>query len=417
MEQLRFLVGPPYRFHLKPAGTDATYVDWGWTGVFADRPVKANITFGYSVNGGYRLQPSGTQTFHYDGPFELMTDHQASLAEHKGKLYMLTARRDPLDPKAPRPESAELVIQTYRGNRAWSPPVPLAPKVTGDPYAASDGKTFYVFYPTAEGVMVRSGRPDRLGEPKLIPDSRGAAASAVNWKGTLYVFLHRGPDENLTCRSVRGDRLGPVADLGIKSAVPPGPAVDPLHDQLLLGTAGPFEKQPYRWQLCRLAWDRQAKHFKEVSRSFVGGEKSGWAGNRRPTLIFNKEKAFGPNGRLYWIAAGVAQPLTTPTAFFIAQTIGYPDVNGGWLLWRYYDEWTNTRSGVAAAWFDHDIVLATTWASGTAGGDGGVFCAYNGTTVSNTDMGDFDDVSHMANYGMARSIGTLGQMPSVGTGK
>ena len=141
------------------------------------------------------------------------------------------------------------------------------------------------------------------------------------------------------------------------------------------------------------------------------GEKSGWAGNRRPTLLFTPDREFGPHGRVYWIAAGLSQPLTTPTAFFIAQTIGYKEVNDGWLRWRYYDEWTNTRSGIGAAWYEKDITIATTWASGTAGGDGGVFCAYNGTAIGNTDMGDFDDISLMANYGMARSIGTFARMP------
>ena len=162
---------------------------------------------------------------------------------------------------------------------------------------------------------------------------------------------------------------------------------------------------------------KQSDRFKEVSWAFVGGEKSGWAGNRRPTLIFNPAPEFGPQGRVYWIAAGLAQPLTTPTAFFLAQTIGYKEVNDGWLLWRYYDEWTNTRSGIGAAWHDGDITLATTWASGSAGGDCGVFCAYNGTAIGNTDMGDFDDISLMANYGMSRSIGTFARMPPARAGK
>src|SRR5579871_5215856 len=334
IEKLQFLAGPPYRLHLKSAGKDATYVDWGWTGVFSDRTVRANITFGYSVGGGERLQPSGKQTFNYDGPYELMTDYQASLAEHRGKLYMVTASRGPLDPKAPRPESETLVIQTYLGKHAWSAPVTIAPKVTYDPYAVSDVQNFYVFYPTAEGVMYRFGSPEALSEPQLIPDSKGAYASAVDWKGTVHLFLYNGPDKSIVYRTVRGKSLGPVVDLGVKSAIPPGPAVDTIHDQLLLGTAGALGNQPYRWQLRRLSWEKEGG-FKEVSCVFVGGEKVTWAGNRRPTLIFNPSREYGPQGRIYWIAAGLAQPLNTPTAFFIAQTIGYPEVNDGWLLWRY----------------------------------------------------------------------------------
>lgn len=88
-------------------------------------------------------------------------------------------------------------------------------------------------------------------------------------------------------------------------------------------------------------------------------------------------------------------------------------MNNGWLCWRYYDEWTSTRSGIGAAWSsnERDIVIATTWASGSAGGDCGVFCGYNGTAIGNVDMGDFDDISLMANYGISRSIGTFARMP------
>jgi hypothetical protein len=429
IEKLRFLTGPPYRLHIQAAGKNATYVDWGWTGVFSDQKVRANITYGYGVGAGERLQPSGKQTFNYDGPYELRTDYQASLAVHRGKLYMVTASRAPLDPKAPRPASATLVIQTYLGKHAWSAPTTIAPQVTNDPYAASDEHDLYVFYPTAEGVRYRFGRDpaqvasgtltrkDALSAPQSIPDSKGAVVSAVNWQGTLILFLYQGPDINIVTRTVRGTHLGPVVDLGIRSTIPPGPAVDTLNNQLLLGTAGLAGNQPYRWQLRRFTRDETSGGFTPVSCAYVGGEKSGWAGNRRPTLIFDPGPEYGPQGRIYWIAAGLAQPLTSPTAFFIAQTIGYKEVNDGWLRWRYYDEWTNTRSGIGAAWYDKDITLATTWASGTAGGDGGVFCAYNGTAIGNVDMGDYDDISLMANYGMARSIGTFAVMPPTGAGR
>jgi hypothetical protein len=416
IEKLRFLEGPPYRLHLQSAGNDATYVDWGWTGVFSDKTIRANITYGYSVSGGERLQPSGTQGFHYDGPFELMTDYQASLCEHQGKLYMVTANRGPVDPKAPRPKSASLVLQTYLGKHAWSTPTTIGKDVTNDPYAASDGRFFYVFYPTDDGIKYRFGSPDALSEPQPIPDSKGAYPSAVNWNGTLHLFLFRGADENITYRTVWKTTLGPIVDMGFKSTIPPGPAVDTIHGQLLLGTATPVGNQPYRWQLRRFDWSGAAG-FKQVSENLVGGSKSGWAGNRRPTVIFNPSSEFGPQGKIYWIATGTATPLTTPTAFFVAQTIGYKDVNDGWLLWRYYDEWTNTRSGIGAAWFDNDITLATTWASGTVGGDCGVFCAYNGMAIGNVDMGDFDDISLMANYGMFRSIGTFAQIPKEGVSK
>ncbi len=410
IEKLKFLSGPPYRFRIQSAGPNATYVDWGWSGTFTDRRIRANITYGYSVNGGVRLQPSGTKPIGAPGPCEVMTDRQASLAVHRGSLYMVTADRDALDPKARRPESAKLVIQRYLGKRAWTAKTALGMETTGDPVAVSDGGAFYVFYPTREGVRYRMGAPDRLGEPIAIPDSAGCSVGATGLRGMVLLLLHRSPDESIRYCAVRGRRVGPIKDLGIKSTITPGAAYDTRRRELLLGTGAEINKQPYRWQLRRLTGDPEGG-FREVSCVFVGGEKSGWAGNKRPNLIFNPSREFGPDGRVYWIAAGVSDPPNTPTGLYIAQTIGHKDHNEGWMLWRYYDEWTNTRSGIAAAWYRGDIVLATTWASDQAATDGGVFCAYNGTAIGNQDMADFDDVTLMADYGIARSIQTFAVMP------
>lgn len=441
IRDLHFLSQRPYRFRMKTAGPNETFIDWNWNGVFDEKPVKACITYGYGVSGGKRLQPSGTQSFSLNGPFELYTDYQAALAEHKGKLYMFTASRGPLKPNAPRPESAELVMQTYQGKRAWSKPVSVAPKVTNDPAAVSDGKTLYVLYLTPDGVAYRFGQPEALSEAKLIPDTKGLYVSAVNWKGTIYTFFYKDAETAIIYRSINGANLGPVIDLGIKGTIPPGLGVDTKRNQLLLGTAAiqelpvdetrnrprptppatstqdrPRPNIPQRptthWQLYRLAWDAKSGVFKQVGTpEWLGGENARWTGDRRPTIIFDSRTEAGPEGRIYWIARRSARGNNTAAGFLVLQTIGYKDINNGWMNWRYYDEWTNTRSGISAAWFDDDIILATTWASGTASGDCGVYCAYQGTAISNTDMSDYDDIALMANYGMARSIQTFAVMP------
>ncbi len=409
-EKLKFLEGAPYRFHLKPAGSDATYIDWGWSGEFVDRTLRANITFGYSVSGGERLQPSGTKGFNYDGPYELMTDHQAAFCEHQGKLYMATANRPPVEPSAPRPASCTLVLQTYMGRHAWSAPRQVTDGVTGDPAAVSDGKSLYLIYPTAEGIRYMFGDPDALSEPVLIPNSRDSDVSAVNWNGRALILLRRAADLSIRVCSISGGEIAASTPLTITSTISPGATVDTIHHQLLVGTAVVQGAQKYRWQLNRLEEDGKGG-FKIISHELLGGDASGWAGSRRPTLIFNPSNEYGSNGKIYWIAAGVPGKPGDATGFYIGQTIGYKDKNNGWLLWRYYDEWTNTRSGVSAAYFDNDIVLATTWASGTAGGDCGVFLGYNGMAIGNVDMGDFDDITLMTDYGIERSIGTFAKMP------
>lgn len=422
IERLHFLGLGPYRFRMKADGPKATLIDWNWNGVFDKKPVKACITYGYAVSAGAeRLQPSGTKSFNYDGPYELMTDYQASLVEHKGKLYMFTANRGPVEVDAPRPV-AELVVQTYLGNKAWTKAVTVAPQVVCDPSAISDGKTLYVFYPTPDGIAYRFGQPDAFSEAQLIPDSKGMQISTVNWKGTIYAFFYEGKDTNITYRTVSGKILGPIMDLGIKGTVPPGLCVDTKKNQLLLGTGQPAPEgvytwhKDYRWQLYRLAMDTQNGHFKEISHEWLGGEKAGWSGDLRPTLIFDTREEAGPEGRIYWIGRSRGVNKRDAVGNVVAQTTGYKDDNNGWRIWRYYDEWTNTRSGIGAAWYKDNIIIATTWASGSAGGDCGVYLGYYGLAISNVDMGDFDDISLMANYGMARSIGSFSEMPPAVTG-
>jgi len=343
------------------------------------------------VSGGERLQPSGTKTFNYDGPYELRTDYQASLCEHKGSLYMFTANRPPVAPEAVRPKSYSLVMQRYQGKHAWSEPASVAENAAGEPFAVSDTKTLYLFYPTEKGIQYRFGTPDALGSAVLIPGTVGMQVSAVNWYGKIYLFQYSGADANIQYRSIDSSSVGPLQDIGIRSNTPPGPAVDTIHRQLLVGTTELQGQQKFRWQLRRFNRDNNGD-FKIASTHFLGGDTSGWAGNKRPTIIFNPSTSFGPEGKIYWIAAGVSNATSGQSGFYVGQTIAYKDKNDGWLLWRYYDEWTNTRTGIGAAWFDNDITIATTWASGTAGGDGGVFVGYNGTAIGNVDMGDFAEM-------------------------
>jgi hypothetical protein len=223
--------------------------------------------------------------------------------------------------------------------------------------------------------------------------------------------MWRGPAADVTVMPYDPTKVDAAAEtsLGYRSTLPPGPAIDTLKDQLLLGGAAPLGSQNRRWQIKRFT--EAGTKFTSVGDAWVGGPNTSWAGSRRPSVIFSSSPDAGPNGKIYFIAAGNANSERDAVGFYIAQTIAYKETNDGWLLWRYYDEWTNTRSGVSAAWYNNDITVATTWASGTAGGDGGVFVGEHGLAISDVDMGDFDDIALMADYGMSRSIGTFAKMP------
>ena len=74
-----------------------------------------------------------------------------------------------------------------------------------------------------------------------------------NWHGSLHLFLWYSADRAIVDRTVRRETVGTATELEIKSDIPPGPAVDTLKNQLLLGTAATLDKKPCRWQLRRLA--------------------------------------------------------------------------------------------------------------------------------------------------------------------
>jgi hypothetical protein len=410
-ERIKFLAGPPYRFRLKPAGPEETFVDWDWSGIFEDKTVATSITYGYGMTGGQRHHFRTLKEINPFGMFDEFTDYAPEVARHNESLHLLVARRaGPLEPAATRPWTAELRHYNYIGNCAWDEGVTLAEDANGDPCGISDGKAFYVFYPTPSGIKYRFGAPNNLCEAQLIPDTRGAYVRAINWQGTIYIFLHFGADKTIQYQFVSGDKLGERKDLGITSVIPPGPAVDTINNLLLLGTAHPYEKHFDRWQLRRLRWDRIAGEFRQIGWEWVGGEKSEWRGNRRVVVLFDDRPVAGPQGRVHFVGRTHTDG-DNPGCFGKAQTIAYKDVNGGWLHQRYYDQWTCTKSAVGAAWFENDIVLATTWASGGADADGGLYIAFHGLGVVDADMGDFDDVTFMARYGLARSIQFFTQMP------
>lgn len=409
-EKLKYLSSDPYGFRMKALGPNETWIDWNWNGILDDKPAKADITWAGGVDTGPGYNPSG-RPIDISGAFDDYTDFAPELVAHGGELYYLVIKRPPINADDPRPGSGPLLISRYQGNHSFGQGTVIDPAATNDPSAVSDGKTLYIFYPTSKGVTYRFGQPDNLSTPFLIPESAGFYVRAFVWESTIYVLLYSGPDKSVLYRSVKQDILGPVHDLGIKSTIPPGTTIDTIHHQLLLGTAQTQGDQTDRWQLRRFAWHDTAGIFTQASWEWLGGDKARWCGNRRPGLIFDARPNAGRKGRVFFFGRGFAEPVTAMTSVFMAQSIAYKDYNGGWLRKRIGDAWCRSRLTPAVVWFNGDIVLAGTWGSNSALTDGGVFLCYEGMGIADVDMADFDDISLMARYGIARSIGTFARMP------
>jgi hypothetical protein len=90
---------------------------------------------------------------------------------------------------------------------------------------------------------------------------------------------------------------------------------------------------------------------------------------------------------------------------YVAEQIADKSVKGGWLVKRYYDEWTQTRSAPAAAWFKGDIIWAYRWVDGGQGStDNNLHVAYKAMGIDDAPMGDHDDISYFRDFGIRNSI-------------
>ncbi len=372
IDRVRFLAKGPFHFKLEAAGPEATRIDWNRNGVFDDGPVKADINTSYSTDGGHRSTIGKTVA-------------APALVAHAGKAHLFSVN----------PER-KLERRDYEGGEKWSAPVVVHDEpATGDPFAISWGEELHVLLPTARGVVdLADGRP--------LPASDGCGAGGVVHGGRLLVFLWREGKVRLTERSKAG-WSNPV-DFPLASTFPPGAVEDGRTGELLVGVGeDQDDRRKSRWRLYRL----RAKEgggpgggFEVLGSRWLAGEGSGDAGNRRPNLLYEAAES-----RLHWIATGMVVPQWGERAcFYDEMTIGDASFRDGWLLKRYYDEWTTSQSAVGACWFDGDILLACRWFGGADASNDNLFVAHRGLGIGNRVMADFDDVAHMANVGLARSI-------------
>jgi hypothetical protein len=242
-----------------------------------------------------------------------------------------------------------------------------------------------------------------------LPGSTGCEASAAVWKGAVVGLLWRGPDQPLRAVEIGpgGEASAPRDLAGLTSVMPASAVEDPLTGELLVGTGitkreGGQEK--HQWRVTRIRRAPDGGYVEEGSR-IVGGVNSGWCGNSRPVLLFESSPDLGPKGRLHFMATGWTTPPNHNGCFWEAITIGDARQDDGWRLRRFYDEWTTTRSPISAVWHKGDIAIAFRWYGNVHGDeDDNLLISHHGLGIDKDAMHDFDDVEHIANVGLARSI-------------
>jgi len=430
LEQVAFLAGPPYRYRLQPAPDGAgTWIDWNWNGVFGEEGIAADINYGYSTTGGLRHTIGKT----YTAP--ALVAHGSPSTEGPARLLLFcgqlpagaplppadaTAKQPSLSPEQP----GRLCLRLWQGTdpeteaAKWSEEIPVEPQdVTGDPSAAFGSGATWVAYPTLAGVKVRRITLDPAGFPQIgeacwIPESQGVQPTLTPFAGGLALLLWRGPQTPVGFRFLTVQDgavlVGPETALGFASTMPVGAAAGALEGaspSLWVGlTQDQDEGRPNRWQVRRFVLTPEGS-LQQVHQEWIGGEKGGERGSSRVLLLWEPNEALGPDGQLYFLACGLFGSGTPWSCHYIAMRIADKTINGGWLTRRYYDEWTQSRSAPGACFFGGDIALAVRWFGNVHGTENdNLFVAFFGRGIESKPMGDFNDLRHLGDYGLVRSI-------------
>ena len=89
----------------------------------------------------------------------------------------------------------------------------------------------------------------------------------------------------------------------------------------------------------------------------------------------------------------------------MAHQVADKSMNNGWMVKRYYDEWTQSRSAPGVCWFNGDFLYAYRWVDGGGGAtDNNLHVGYRGQGIQNEPMADFDDIGFVRNFGLPNSI-------------
>ena len=386
-DRVKFLEKGPYRFRLKATG-DTTLIDWNWNGVFGEKHIRADINYSYSTNAGRRDDVGKVQT----APW---------LFVHKGSAFALYGA-----------EAGRLELRRLQKPFAWDKPCTIeSGGLTGDPVAASfDGKV-HVFYPTAAGVMTRHVTLGPAGMQMSSPEVVDANPSLVPTVGVsggrLFLFLWDSKTGGVDYKVMEAGR-GFVRTLGLfaQSTNPVGMCTDTLTGEIVIALGqDQDDKRTYRWQIRRYA-DENGR-LRERSMEWIGGETGQTRGTGRLTALFDAGRDAGPKGRLYIYGKGITT-LESPTACtYVAHQVADAKIGGGWMVKRFYDEWSQSRSAPAAAWFGGDVIWGYRWFGGP--GDNTLHVGYGGLGIQDLPMADADDLGYLRGFGIRHSLTWLGQ--------
>jgi hypothetical protein len=403
IEKVKFLSMAPYHFHMKANGS-TTLIDWNWNGILGEKHVKANINYAYSISAGERDNLGKTKS----APW---------LFTHQNRLFALYGTNDlPVDlkvqPTITPSRPGRLLLKRMQKPRAWDPEwIIESGGLLGDPVATSFGKKIVCAYPTAQGLQMRQIEITKDGPITTVPQTFNSDSTLVPTIGVYnnrcYLFDWNPKTQEVGYRTLTTDgKLNERIKLDVLSSNPVGICVDPYAKEAVLGLAQDQPKgRTHRWQIRRYRSDDKGALLADGAPDWVEGVDGGARGNDRVTVLFDSSRDAGPKGRVYFYCKGLTDEKSPWTCAYVALQIADKTYHGGWIVKRYYDEWSTTRSAPAATWWDGDIVYAYRWTAGDQSEtDNNFHLGYHGLGIEPGAMGDFNDLAYIRDFGLANSI-------------
>ncbi|MDF1663039.1 MAG: hypothetical protein P1V97_14785 [Planctomycetota bacterium] len=385
-----FLAHSPYRYRLKKVGPKKTLIDWNRNGQFDKGIIQADINCGYSTTAGKRHTLGKTKS-------------APVLVSVKEKVYLLWLT-----------EKKELAGRHYKGGVNWGKTESLGRyDCVGEPTGIGFDGQMILAIPEQEGVVILAGRePKSLKRAYLLPKSKGAAVSLTVYGGRCYALLWDSKNKEIELLELGPKAVASRTVLPIKSDIAPGACEDPVEGDLIVGVAGYVNKRSHRWKVARLFKEERAGWMLR-SETWVEGKKGRAAGSLRPLLIFETGANAGPSGRLHWLAPGIISKKNPRSCFYDAMSLGDKNYHSGWLVKRYYDEWTRTRSPLGAVMHKGEVLLAYRWDGGGAKKNNRLQVGHRGLGIDKEPMSDHNDVEVISKFGLNHSIRWMGQWDSL----
>jgi hypothetical protein len=380
-EKLKYLAGGPFHFRVEPLPGGKTWVDWNRDGIKDEKPVRANINAVCGEGYGPRhildeVAPVGTAT---------LTDREPVLLDVAGSLALLYSKKDTHE------LWARVLPKGDDDPAHFGKPRKLLDAAGEDLSAVAIGKELHVFATQGGKVVAASGTLEGLEVEGVVGEG---SAAAVARGDEVLVFL-RAADGTISCD---GKTLE-----GVKSACPPGVALDTLRDEVLLVTT---DEKTWRLRLTRIDPETLAVTKTEP----VGGPHASDATSRRPAVLFETQPWLPEAGRIDIFHAGIVDGPNPNTHMYRSFTIGDKEWQGrgGWKEDMTWNEWSYSTAGPGAALHGgHPWHADLFWWGEQDPHSWHVAIAPNADGICDADLHDFDDWAEIRDHGLERSILTI----------